>query len=64
MDLLKGKKILVLDTEYETNPKRLLSLSYLIINGTDMWDLLVDNKDSIYKDYLSSWYNWKNKHPS
>lgn len=35
MDLLKGKKILVLDTEYETNPKRLLSLSYLIINGTD-----------------------------
>jgi hypothetical protein len=31
----------------------------MIINGTDMWDLLVDNKDSIYTDYLSSWYNWK-----
>ena len=33
----------------------------MIINGTDMWDLLVDNKDSIYTDYLSSWYNWKMK---
>ena len=33
----------------------------VIINGTDMWGLLVDNKDSIYTDYLSSWYNWKMK---
>jgi hypothetical protein len=33
----------------------------VIINGTDMLDLLLDNKDSIYKGYLSSWYNWKMK---
>jgi hypothetical protein len=33
----------------------------VIINGTDMWGLLVDNKDSIYTVYLSSWHNWKMK---
>ena len=33
----------------------------VIINGTDMWNLLVDNKDSIYTNYLSSWYKWKMK---
>ena len=35
-----------------------------IINGKDIWNLLIDNKSSIYDGYLSSWYNWKNKHPS
>ena len=31
----------------------------VIINGTDILDLLVDNKNSIYDGYLSSWYSWK-----
>ena len=35
-----------------------------IINGADIWDLLVDNKSSIYDGYLSSWYSFKNKHLS
>jgi len=31
-----------------------------IINGKDTWNLLIDNKSSIYDGYLSPWYNWKN----
>jgi len=35
-----------------------------IINGKDTWNLLIDNKSSIYDGYLSSWYNWKNENLS
>ena len=33
MDSIIGKNIMVLDTEYETNPKRMLSISYTIYNN-------------------------------
>ena len=32
---ISEKKVMVLDTEYETNPKRLLSLAYIIYTIDD-----------------------------
>lgn len=39
MESFQDKKILVLDTEYETNPKRLICISYIIYQfKDDKWD--------------------------
>lgn len=43
---IKNQKIMVLDTEYDNNPKRLLALSYIIYTFDDKW-----NKTK-YIDYI------------
>ena len=40
MDIFSSNKIMVLDTEYETSPKRLLAIAYLVYtcdNLTNKW---------------------------
>ena len=36
--LIKNQKIMVLDTEYDTNPKRLLAISYIIYTFDETWN--------------------------
>ena len=35
---IKNQKIMVVDTEYDNNPKRLLALSYIIYTFDDKWN--------------------------
>ena len=51
MNLLKDKILMVLDTEYDTNPKRLLSLAYIIYENESKTKkvLYVKHDPSVFK---------------